>query len=408
MKPTDARRATMLAVGLLAMAIVNSPSLVEQVLSLDWYVGNLRPVVYTLQGILVLLAIGCYLARRRVDAALLCAFPTRRHVIMAIGTLALAVSLVLGVLEVTLRLLEKPYKKAPPPAQGGFTHFDRELGWSYIPYYSGRHTFGKNPREVPLYFDGIGARVATPQYRADHRVPTLMLVGGSFTMGHGVTYEESLAGQLEVIPGFPLQVVNLGVQAFGTDQSFLMLKRHLVQFPVRAVVYTFICPHVRRNTKDGRRSRGTKPRFALQSDGTLYLAQRPLLNEDWAPSPLLAYLRLFLQEYGPIPNLKLTRALVAEMRNLVERNGATFLVLYWDLSYSGGKQAQLAQRTCGHTPFKGMQLNMINTADHQPAGWDEWRVAGDGHPDERAYRHLAPILATELRGLGALPLTLSK
>ena len=75
----------------------------------------------------------------------------------------------------------------------------------------------------------------------------MLFVGGSFTMGHGVQYEDTFVGQVEAMPQFPYQAVNLGVQGFGTDQSLLLLKRHFNKFNTIAVVYTFIEDHIVRN-----------------------------------------------------------------------------------------------------------------------------------------------------------------
>ena len=72
-----------------------------------------------------------------------------------------------------------------------------------------------------LHFDEAGLRVPSEEYRHDLDTPTLILGGGSFTMGHGLPYEDSFAGRLAAMPDFQLQLVNLGVQAYGTDQALL-------------------------------------------------------------------------------------------------------------------------------------------------------------------------------------------
>ena len=152
---------------------------------------------------------------------------------------------------------------------------DAELGWTYIPNQSVVQEFGADHRKIAMHFDDMGSRVGAPGVRHDAAKPSILFVGCSFTMGHGVAYEDSFVGRLEAMPDFRLQAVNLGVQGYGTDQSLLMLKRQFARFPTRAVVYTLIDDHVNRNQNYDRRMLlpklrflGTKPLFGLHDDGT--------------------------------------------------------------------------------------------------------------------------------------------
>src|SRR5204862_1895735 len=103
------------------------------------------------------------------------------------------------------------------------------------------------------HFDVIGARVRAPGVTPAPAAPTVLLVGDSLTMGHGVVFDDTFAGRLEAMADFPYQVVDLGVQAFGTDQSLLMLIRHIRRFNTKVVVYTFIDDPLLRNATDDRR-----------------------------------------------------------------------------------------------------------------------------------------------------------
>jgi hypothetical protein len=113
---------------------------------------------------------------------------------------------------------------------GDLMQFDPVLGWAYIPNQTVVHEIGTAKQKVPIYFDTLGLRVRAPGVRYDPEAPTALFVGCSYTFGHGVPYEESFIGRLAATPGFPYQVVNLGVQGYGTDQSWLMLKRYLKSF----------------------------------------------------------------------------------------------------------------------------------------------------------------------------------
>src|SRR5262249_31940558 len=139
------------------------------------------------------------------------------------------------------------------PSENALAQFDAEIGWTYVPSRSHLRTFGSDRRLVPIHFDAIGARVASPDAVADPASPTAVFVRCSYTFGHGLPYAETFVGRLAADRGFPLQAVNLGVQGYGTDQALLLLKRQFARWNVRAVVYTFLEDHVTRNDNDDRR-----------------------------------------------------------------------------------------------------------------------------------------------------------
>ena len=236
--------------------------------------------------------------------------------------------------------------------------------------------------------------MVSPGARRDRAAPTVILVGGSFTMGHGVTHEESFAGQLETMSDFPYQIVNLGVQAFGTDQALLQLKRHFRKFNTQAVVYTFINDHVSRNHNydrrllvRGARFVGTKPLFGLRPDGSVVLDdKRPLRYADYHYSRIWALVQQVRAILGPEPTFELTDALIQEMKRHVESNGATFLTVHW--------------RSTSEEPLmRNREVELIDTVEHAPPEWDEWRIPGDGHPTPRAHAFVARLIAERLLAL---------
>jgi hypothetical protein len=373
----------------LSLTILLWPGFLERVISLDWQVGNVRPVVYGLQGLFAAVAVGSLRAQRWINAFFVAEFP-RKELILAIGFFFLS----LGAVEIACRWLDIPFKRRWTPSETALAQFDPELGWSYIPNHSAVQQFGTERREVAMHFDNTGARVRVPGIRRDPCAPTLLLVGCSFTMGHGLFYEETMAGLLESMTAFPLQVVNLAVQGYGTDQSLLMLRRHLPRFNTKAVVYGFVCgsdDHVRRNTNYDRRLihpqarfLSTKPMFALKSDGTLYLKRTPQKYEEFFDLHLWGLVRIAWTRYGPVPTPDVTRALVQEIRDYVSSNRATFVVLNWT--------------TCPKDYFQGIQLNLVNG----PPDWTKWRIPGDGHPDARANQYITQRLLEEFKRLGLL------
>jgi hypothetical protein len=387
---------------LLTLSALIWPAILQRILSLDWKIGNMRPVVYGLQVALVVLALASILGRRRVSYVWAGLFPTRKQFVFACVAIAASVSLTLLALEVGLRILHKPFTENWKPQEYARAQFDPEIGWTYRPNQSSWVDFVAGQPPVLVHHNEIGARVPSEGTHYDEAVPTLILVGCSYTMGFGLPYEETFAGYLESIPSFPFQVVNLGVEGYGTDQSMQILKRHFDSFDTKIVVFTYTEGQNDRNLNYDRRVLyqsarfvGTKPLFGLNRDGAPYLKKRPVLYEDLPYSRVWAYVQIAWQRWGPIPTFDLTRALVREMRDYVEARGATFVVVDWDWAYSGTEGDP--------SPFEGMNLNLVDTGDEAPPEWGDWnspwRLPSDSHPSAEGTLRVAQLICKELTDL---------
>lgn len=294
------------------------------------------------------------------------------------------------------RWLQIPYRETWTTNINAIAQFDPDLGWSYIPNLSTTVSFGKN--KIRVYFDPHGIRIPDPNFRFDYSKPSVLFVGGSFTMGHGLSYEETFPGKLSKETDFPLQVVNLGVQAYGTDQSFLALKKHIARFNTKIVVYTFIYIHIRRNGNydrrtlfNGARFLGTKPLFTLDKHNKLILKKKPLLYKDYHHSWLWDACKISLGRrigmFPPYP-VELTRVLINEMKKLCEANNAQLLVLYW--------------RRGSHEPenvLDGIDVPKIDLLNSVPPGFDNLIIPEDGHPNAEANEIVAQILSKSIKTL---------
>lgn len=325
--------------------------------------------------------------------------PGRRRWAPGLLVAAVALAISLGAIEVVLRWLEIPFRATWTPTENAMAQFDPERGWSYIPGRSYVRAFGSDRRPVAIHFDSMGARVASAEGTRDPDRPTVFFVGGSYTMGHGLPYEETFVGRLDGDPAFPFQVVNLGVQGYGTDQALLLLERYLDRFRCAAVVYTFIDDHVLRNANDDRRLiipyarfLGTKPRFALAADGTLRLEAAPARYEEMFQLHLWNWMRLVWYRHGPLPGPELTRALIRRMRDATEARGAQFVVVYWRQEIRYPESVGQIVEWEGPSPLQGIDVNVLDTGVEPPAGWDGWVIPGDYHPDARAHRRVAGLL----------------
>src|SRR5712692_11950 len=223
-----------------AAAVLLWPEILARFFSLDWKIGNLRPLAYSLQAMFCLLTALSLAAQNAINRLYKKVFPTGKKLLFSVFAIMLSVCFSLLALELGLRLLHLPFTERRSVSENQLAQFDPELGWTYIPNLSVVQTFGSDYRRVPIYFDSYGSRVRAPGVQRDPAAPSLLIVGCSFAFGHGLPYEETFASRLESTPGFPLQVVNLGVQAYGTDQALLRLKREFKHFNTRVVVYVYI------------------------------------------------------------------------------------------------------------------------------------------------------------------------
>jgi hypothetical protein len=143
------------------------------------------------------------------------------------------------------------------------------------------------------------------------------------------------------------------------------------------VVYTFLDGHIQRNV-----SSDSKPFFKLEG-GQLVLKNASSPSEIERSSRVIDCIRIFLDaKFGWFLRSKsLTRRLVLEMKKVSEAHGARFVVIHWLWSDKGNLK----------DIFKGMDLDVINTLDGAPPGWEKMVNAYDDHPTPDANIHVARL-----------------
>lgn len=301
---------------------------------------------------------------------------------------------VFGLIEGIFRIVGIPYKVGFIPDESSFARFDPELGWSYIPNKSAINSTGN--LSIPVYLDENGIRVPHQNFKFDYSKPSILFIGCSFTMGHGLTYEQSFVGKFDSLKNAPYQVVNLGVQGYGSDQALLALKRYLTKFNTKVVVYTFIEDHILRNGSHDRRLLvptarflGTKPQFALNDKNELYLARTPELYKNYIDSFLLDFINMRVGKMlGSFPSHpeKLTKSIIQEMKRYSNDHGAQFVVINWRWTrYDYDKL------------FRDLDVDVIDTMEGAPANWNTMRLNEGIHPNEKASDHAAMLLLAYLK-----------
>lgn len=143
------------------------------------------------------------------------------------------------ILEWGLRFHEPP-KRENAVAAGFFTARSAELGWDGRPdtegYFANGHCYGH------VVTDRFGNRLNSPvsTFEPSHR--NILMIGDSNTVSLEVDNDETVAALLETRlreEGMNVNVVNLGVRGYGTDQSVRKALLHARRAPPEQIVYLF-------------------------------------------------------------------------------------------------------------------------------------------------------------------------
>jgi hypothetical protein len=254
---------------------------------------------------------------------------------------------------------------------------DARYGWALLP----SKTTLLGASRVRYAVDAWGDRAASDRAAPDPARPSLIVAGESIAFGYGLEYEQTFAAVLG--RELDLQVVNVGVGGYGTDQAALRLEDalHKLERPV-AIVQVFVSAQLQRNVRDYR------PHLALR-DGALALVPRA--------SGLFAGLRMrdmvvnetpVLFEWQLRESLAVTRAMVLDVGARVRARGAALAFLVVSFGARSDEEERLVQAVFAgaEVPFVEVQ---VDTAHLLPY---------DGHPDAVASRALAAAAASALRG----------
>jgi hypothetical protein len=184
------------------------------------------------------------------------------------GTL-LAVLLALVASEGILRMKKRP-PGSPTFNYEPLSESDPRLEWR--PMHSHTTEFRIGDKDLHFYVDANSWRVRSPDEVVDLQKPTILFTGESIGSGFGLNYEETypfMVGQ-----DLGVQVVNLAVQAYGSDQVYLRMSDALPRFerPIAAVTLV-VPPSIERSVAVAR------PRLGLADDGSFITVPRH--DEDW-------------------------------------------------------------------------------------------------------------------------------
>jgi hypothetical protein len=165
---------------------------------------------------------------------------------------------------------------------------DPLLGWRLV---AGRTTEFSNPEyAITESFNSRGVR--GPEYSlakppGEYRI---VILGDSFTEGYTVEFEELfsefLKRQLSEQTGWQIEVINLGVGGYSTDQELLLYQTEGRQYHPDLTILMFYDndPWFNRQARYGPWRRGYKPLFRLEG-GVLHLTNTPVPPPDPPKTP---------------------------------------------------------------------------------------------------------------------------
>ena len=241
-----------------------------------------------------------------------------------------------------------------------FVQFSPVLGHFHKPLAQGRYypRRGRDGHDVRINSRGF----CDEERDIEKNRPRIVLIGDSTTESWEVDPYERPHRVLEETLGGRFEVLNLGVRAYGTDQSLLLLKHLGMAFRPDVVIYTFCINDIRDNAK-----RIGKPYFEVDDADTGKLVTRgyPVsypgtegrrgADPVWKHSLVYRTFGLAVSKLGSLwsgggtglpleehfeltpyrvvydereaTRWRVTRRLVAEMRAVASSGGAQFLVV---------------------------------------------------------------------------------
>jgi hypothetical protein len=170
----------------------------------------------------------------------------RHPILLTLLFTALLAALTLALGEVALRtfserVLGRPPADAERSSENQFWRRDESLGWSNIPNASGRFTNGAFDGQV--HFDDLGNRMNAARGTQVAGYQNIFFLGDSTTVSQEVDDDETVPALLEQAlrrRGRRVNVINLGVRGYGTDQSVRKALDLASALPPDEIIYMYV------------------------------------------------------------------------------------------------------------------------------------------------------------------------
>jgi hypothetical protein len=284
------------------------------------------------------------------------------------------VALVLAVVasEVGLRILKLPRRYDMAVSSEALGEKNPRYGWLFKA--SKSITIPTGGRPIRYDFNAEHNRARSADDLPDPSRPSLLFVGESITVGHGLQWEESLPAI--VGEALNLQVVNLGVEGYASDQAFLRLLDALPRFEHPVAVITLFLPGL-----VNRLERVDHPRLVF--DGV----EAKLVAPDFVQNLRLTQAFRESLDFHPEWAIKTTEEVFRQTARLAKERGARaiFLTPYLGTNWPRG-DGYLVQELLVRQGLTVVDPNF---------GFEP--IPGDNHPNAASTRRLAQAVIAALQ-----------
>jgi len=247
-----------------------------------------------------------------------------------------------------------------------FWQYNPRYGWSHIPLSNG--SFSSYGFDTKVRINSKGFRGQETNYTRDGKFKRIVVLGDSFVWGFGVQEDEMFTSRMEKqIPN--LEIVNLGVSGYSTDQELLLYQEEGRKYEADLVVLLVAGNDFEGNMQTVHNFVYGKPAFVLQANGNLVLTNQPVVQASWIMRTavgLASYSFVLTQINRGLPHLKLnpmpgidkeqvrsfpqsaagelTARLIMELNRSISQDGVQLLVAFVDgLGRRRGITSLLAQ-----------------------------------------------------------------
>jgi len=231
-------------------------------------------------------------------------------------TARLALTLLLLVAPWTSAAAAGPNDPDQPDERSLAYRYDEQLGW--FPRAGDELTY-TGSRKIHIAHNDRGFRDI--DHATEKTRPRLIFLGDSFVWGYDVEREERFTDRLQRRAP-QIEIFNMGVSGYGTDQCFLLLQKVFAEVRPDAVIYMFSATDIDDNAVNFNYRAYYKPYFVLV-DGELALRGVPVPRSSiWD-----RWLRNVTDRFPRLTNRKdVTPAILTAMNGFVKSRGASFAV----------------------------------------------------------------------------------
>jgi hypothetical protein len=311
----------------------------------------------------------------------------------------------------------------------GLWVYDETTGWFHAPLATAE-AYGGGPDRGWVRINSLGLRGKELQPNLE-RLTRILVFGDSFVFGVGVDEENLLTSHLERLlqPFFPdgVEVVNMGVSGYSTDQEYLLLEEFGERLDPDVVILVVCDNDYIANSEDFAYRRYYKPYFDIDDDGELHRRNVPVprltrsqeiklwlgqesnlwnfvRSRESTNSMVNVFVSWFQVEVPRSPRrpYKTTRAIVSLFANRVEGLGAELLVT------STGRQGENPDlfdnlsRQLRSERIQHLDLLPVLEEARRRHPDRHWQLPGDMHWDRDAHELAALTIADYLVNTGVI------